>query len=129
LIEGFYYLSPQIFNAPGVKIGWDSNPNFSGTGFRSDTAVIGFFPIYYPWMIVKSNGSPVYRYDTPATQNGQNLIIRQRFDINNYNVSIAFYKVFQNANGWIGNMGNPSGVIMGSNSVYAGFTGTALKRD
>ncbi|GAA6898919.1 outer membrane beta-barrel protein HofH [Helicobacter pylori] len=129
LIEGFYYLSPQIFNAPGVKIGWDSNPNFSGTGFRSDTAIIGFFPIYYPWMIVKSDGSPVYKYDTPATQNGQNLIIRQRFDINNYNVSIAFYKVFQNANGWIGNMGNPSGVIMSGNSVYAGFTGTALKRD
>ncbi|WQS94383.1 outer membrane family protein [Helicobacter pylori] len=129
LVEAFYYFSPQIFNAPGVKIGWDSNPNFSGTGFRSDTSITGFFPIYYPWMVVKSDGSPVYRYDTPATQYGQNLMIRQRFDINNYNVSIAFYQVFQNANGWIGNMGNPSGVMMGNNSVYAGSTGTALKRN
>ncbi|WP_233704181.1 outer membrane family protein [Helicobacter bizzozeronii] len=129
LTEFFYYFSPKAFNAPGFQVGWDTNPNFSGKGFRSHTHLIAFFPMYYPWMLVGKDGKPIYRYDNPATPNGQSLIIRQRFDYNNFYLIGAFYKNFKNTNAYVGNMGNPSGVLMGNDSIYAGVAGTALKAD
>ncbi|WP_233705862.1 outer membrane family protein [Helicobacter felis] len=128
-LEGFFYFSPKIFNAPGFKVGWDSNPNFSGRGFRSQTTLLAFFPIYYPWMIVKSDGSPVYAFDTPATRTGQSLVIKQRFDFNEFFIVGTFLKNFQNPNFKIGNMGNPAGVLTGDNSIYAGNWSTSIKAD
>ncbi|MFC3847981.1 outer membrane family protein [Helicobacter baculiformis] len=129
LVEGFFYFSPKMFNAPGFKIGWDSNPNFTGKGWRSNTQISAFFPFYYPWMLVKENGSALYRYDNPATQNGQSLIIRQRFDIDQFYILGTFYKNFRNVNTWVGNTGNPAGVEFYGNSLWAGYVGTALKAD
>ncbi|WP_104686347.1 outer membrane family protein [Helicobacter felis] len=127
LAEGFFYFSPKMFNAPGFKIGWDSDPNFSGKGFRSNTELSAFFPFYYPWMLINSKGGAIYRYDNPATANGQSLTIKQRFDINQFYILGIFYKNFRNANAYIGNTGNPSGVELYSNSLWAGYVGTALK--
>ncbi|WP_104740231.1 outer membrane family protein [Helicobacter bizzozeronii] len=129
LAEGFFYFSPKMFNAPGLRIGWDSNPNFQGLGFRSNTEITAFFPIYYPWMVVGANGAHIYRYDNPATPNGQSLIIRQRFDFNQFFILGTFYKNFRNVNAYVGNTGNPAGVELYSNSLWAGYAGTALKAD
>ncbi|WP_265101288.1 outer membrane family protein [Helicobacter cetorum] len=126
-IEGFFYFSPQTFNAPGFKLEYNTSPNFSAVGFRSKTTLIALFPIYYPWMLVEENGTPVYENDTKATQNGQTLSIQQRFDYNQFYTSLTLYKVFQNANTWIGKMGNPTEVLLGGNSIYAGYWGTGIK--
>ncbi|WP_121020400.1 outer membrane family protein [Helicobacter vulpis] len=127
LAEGFFYFSPKMFNAPGLKIGWDSDPNFDGKGWRSNTQISAFFPLYYPWMVRNATGKPIYRYDNPVTPNGQSLIIRQRFDINQFFVMGTFYKNFGNTNAWVGNTGNPAGVELYGNSLWAGYAGTALK--
>ncbi|CRF41691.1 outer membrane family protein [Helicobacter ailurogastricus] len=129
LVEGFYYFSPKMFNDPGFKIGWDSDPNFSGQGFRSNTILIAMFAFYPPWMIINSKGAAIYRYDNPVGANGQSLVIRQRFDINQFYVIGTFYKNFGNANAWVGNTGNPAGVEFYGNSTWAGYLGTALKAD
>ncbi|WP_120944950.1 MULTISPECIES: outer membrane family protein [Helicobacter] len=129
LMEGFFYFSPKIFNAPGVKLTWDTNPNFSRRGFRSQTELLLFFPTYYPWVVFNSKGARNYSYDTPATQSGQSLAIKQRFDFNEFFIAGTFYKNFQNPNFKVGNMGNPVGVLLGGNSLYAGGSGTAMKAD
>ncbi|WP_104749085.1 outer membrane family protein [Helicobacter cynogastricus] len=128
-LEGFFYFSPKIFNAPGFKVVWDSNPNFAGRGFRSQTTLLAFFPIYYPWMLVNSKGARKYAFNTPTTHTGQSLAIKQRFDFDEFFVVGTFFKNFQNPNYKVGNMGNPAGVLSGGNSIYAGGYGTALKAD
>ncbi len=129
LLEGYYYFSPKMFNAPGFKIGWDSDPNFSGQGFRSNTILMATFAFYPPWMMINSKGGVIYRYDNPVTPNGQSLIIRQRFDINEFYIVGTFYKVFRNANTYVGNTGNPAGVELYNNSTWAGYEGTGVKAD
>nr|SFZ73091.1 OMP378 [Helicobacter salomonis] len=127
VIEGFFYFSPKMFNAPGLRMGWDSDPNFNGKGWRSNTQITLFLPFYYPWMVYNEHGGVIYRYDNPATANGQSLTIRQRFDINQFYILGTFYKNFRNSNAWIGNTGNPAGVEFYGNSLWAGYAGTALK--
>ncbi|GMB89593.1 Outer membrane protein HofH [Helicobacter ailurogastricus] len=129
LAEFFYYFSPKVFNAPGFQFGWDTNPNFDGKGFRSDSHIIAIFPMYEPWMVLNNKGAPIYKYDNPITPTGQSLILRQRFDYNNFYLVGTFYKNFGNTNAYVGNMGNPAGVLLGGNSIYAGTAGTALKAD
>ncbi|GMB95718.1 Outer membrane protein HofH [Helicobacter sp. NHP22-001] len=127
LAEFFYYFSPKTFNAPGFTLGWDTNPNFDGKGFKSDTHITAIFPVYEPWMVFGSTGAVKYKYGTPITQTGQSLILRQRFDYNNFYLVGTFYKNFGNPNTYVGNMGNPAGVLLGGNSIYVGTAGTALK--
>ncbi|WP_163532473.1 outer membrane family protein [Helicobacter suis] len=129
LTEFFYYFSPKMFNAPGFSVIWDSDPNFSGKGFRSQSKLIAFFPLYEPWMVVNSSGAPIYKYDRPVSAHGQSLILSQRFEYNNFYLVGTFYKNFGNANAYVGNMGNPAGVLMGGNSMYAGGWGSAIKGD
>ncbi|WP_121021360.1 outer membrane family protein [Helicobacter vulpis] len=129
LLEGFFYFSPKIFNAPGFKVAWDTNPNFVKRGFRSQTSVLVFLPVYYPWMVINSSGGHIYRYATPVTRTGQSLAIKQRFDFNEFYLVGTFLKNFQNPNTYIGNMGNPAGVAFGSNSAWEGLNGPSITAD
>ncbi|WP_104751663.1 outer membrane family protein [Helicobacter baculiformis] len=128
-LEGFFYFSPKIYNAPGFKVAWDSNPNFTNRGFRSQTSILAFFPIYYPWMVINSSGGHIYQYGRPVTQNGQSLAIKQRFDFNEFYLVGTFLKNFKNPNYKIGNMGNPAGVEFGSDSAWVGIKGPAITGD
>ncbi|WP_104728321.1 outer membrane family protein [Helicobacter felis] len=128
-LEGFFYFSPKMFNAPGFKVGWDSDPNFNSKGFRSNTILIALFAFYPPWMVINKTGGAIYRYDTPVSAEGQSLTIRQRFDFDQFYITGTFYKNFGNANAWVGNTGNPAGIEFYGNSVWAGYVGTALKAD
>ncbi|WP_104751423.1 outer membrane family protein [Helicobacter salomonis] len=128
-LEGFFYFSPKIFNAPGFRVAWDTDPNFSNRGFRSQTELLTFFPVYYPWMVINSEGQRKYKFGTPITQTGQSFAIKQRFDLNEFYLVGTFYKSFQNPNTYIGNMGNPVGVEFGGNSAWAGLDGPAIEAD
>ncbi|WP_104713818.1 outer membrane family protein [Helicobacter cetorum] len=111
-INPFFQFSPGTYYSPGVILGYDTNPNFDGVGFRSETKAIILLPVHAP--LVRGN----YRYAARAGTAGQSLLIRQRFDYNEFNFGGAFYKVWKNANAYIGTTGNPLGIDFWANSVY-----------
>ncbi|PAF46856.1 hypothetical protein BKH46_06010 [Helicobacter sp. 12S02634-8] len=111
-LSPFIYFSPKTYTAPSIEIGYDTNPDFNGTGFRSQTTVYGLFPFFDPRLW------EVSRYGNPTGRNGQTLLIKQRFDINNYNLGGGIYKNFGNANAQVGTYGNPIGIDFWTASVY-----------
>ncbi|WP_104640417.1 outer membrane family protein [Helicobacter bizzozeronii] len=125
-ISHFYYFAPKTYNTIGVDLKYDTNPKFDGVGFRSQTRAVALFPIYYDRLVYTTNsqtgtinyGDFAYRYGTKMSKTGQSLLIRQRFDMNEFNFGGAFYKVWQNANSFIGTTGNPLGIDFWTNSVY-----------
>ncbi|GAA8936947.1 outer membrane beta-barrel protein HofB [Helicobacter pylori] len=111
-VSPFFQFSPGTYYSPGVVVGYDSNPNFNGVGFRSETKAYVLLPVHDP---LKRD---TYRYAIKAGTAGQSLLIRQRFDYNEFNFGGAFYKVWKNANAYIGTTGNPLGIDFWTNSVY-----------
>ena len=121
----YYYGVPELYNAPGVKIGYDSNPSFEGSGFRSQTRVIALFPKnasnpkpfkgeadYTEYIAF---GLPLREGDA---QNTQSLLLKQRFDVDNHYFGAMAYKNFGNANAWIGTYGDPFGSV----DIWTGST-------
>ncbi|PAF42724.1 hypothetical protein BKH45_03260 [Helicobacter sp. 11S03491-1] len=112
-IAPFIYFSPKTYTAPSIEVGYDSNPEFDGKeGFRSQTTVIALFVSH------DKRVRNVNRYGNPAGTGGQTLLIKQRFDIDNYNIGGGIYKNFGNANAEVGTYGNPMGIDFWTASVY-----------
>ncbi|PAF52882.1 hypothetical protein BKH44_00875 [Helicobacter sp. 13S00477-4] len=108
----FIYFSPKTYTSPGIEIGYDTNPNFNGIGFRSQTTFIGLFSFF------DKRVQDVYRYGNPTGKNGQTIMLKQRFDIDNYNVGGGIYINFKNANAQVGTYGNPIGIDFWTASAY-----------
>lgn len=132
--EPFVWFSPETFTAPGVKFIYDTDPNFEGKGFRSKTTVIGMY-------VYQANNDKYGRY-APARYNtwdpyldggkwkglqgpgGGTILIKQRFDLNNYNFGGGLYINIGNPNPNIGTYGNPIGIEQWTDSIYnIGYAG------
>lgn len=111
-IAPFIQFSPKTYTTPAIKVGYDSNPEFNGEGFRSQTTFIGLFSVW------DKNVRSVYRYGSLTGVDGQTLMIKQRFDVNNYNIGGGIYKNFKNANAHMGTYGNAIGIDFWTASVY-----------
>ncbi|PAF42545.1 outer membrane family protein [Helicobacter sp. 11S03491-1] len=132
--EPFVWFSPQTFSAPGVKLIYDTNPNFQGSGFRSKTTFIGMY-VYQAQNNKYGRYAPA-RYNTwdPYLDGGKwrglqgpggaTILIKQQFDINNYNAGGGVYINIGNPNQNIGTFGNPIGIEQWTTSIYnIGFAG------
>ncbi len=113
-ITPFVYFSPKTYEAPGIKIHIDSNPNFKGLGLRAQTLINAIFPIYAKDLY------NVYWRNSKIGEWGSSLLIHQRFDYNEFNFGFGYYQNFGNANARIGWYGNPIPINIRNNSVYVG---------
>lgn len=111
-IAPFIQFSPKTYTTPAIEVGYDTNPEFDGEGFRSQTTIYGLFSVW------DKNVRSGYRYGSPTGVDGQTLLIKQRFDINNYNIGGGIYKNFKNANAHMGTYGNPVGIDFWTASAY-----------
>ncbi|WP_257842560.1 outer membrane family protein [Helicobacter sp. 13S00477-4] len=133
-IEPNVWFSPETFTAPSLKLIYDTNPNFQGSGFRSKTTFIGMY-------VYQANNDKWGRY-APARYNtwdpyldggkwkylqgpgGGTILVKQRFDLNNYNFGGGLYINIGNPNPNIGTYGNPIGIEQWTDSIYnIGFAG------
>ncbi|TSA83785.1 outer membrane family protein [Helicobacter mehlei] len=116
--EFYYYFSPKTYNAPGIKLSYDTNKNFRQVGFRSQSLIMLTVPIYYSgWYDPKtglysiwdaaSHGSAVGKY-------GVTLNLRQIFRWNKFTYIIGLYNTFGNSDAYLGSHTMP----MGNNSSY-----------
>ncbi|EJB65206.1 outer membrane beta-barrel protein HofF [Helicobacter pylori] len=112
-IQPFVYFSPFNEYDPNFTITYDSNPTFTGLGFRSQTDVTVLNPFYAKrfW--------DTYQFGMPAGKNAHSLMIKQKFEWNEYNFGFGIYKSFGNANWMIGYHGNRLGFDFWTNTVYA----------
>ena len=125
LLSVHAYTAPNRYTAPGFKIGFDTNPSFEGRGFRSQSTIIGLFPINAKNPIGR-DGSPIesdilFNIDFSKDHSNytQTLFVKQRFDINEYYFGAMIYKNWGNANAWIGSYGDPfGGVDIWTASIY-----------
>ncbi|MCQ2981105.1 outer membrane beta-barrel protein HofF, partial [Helicobacter pylori] len=60
-----------------------------------------------------------YQFGMPAGKNAHSLMIKQKFEWNEYNFGFGIYKSFGNANWMIGYHGNRLGFDFWTNTVYA----------
>ncbi|CRF46426.1 outer membrane family protein [Helicobacter heilmannii] len=109
----FVYFSPNNEYSPCFTLMYDSNPKFKGIGWRSQTDITVLNPIYAKrfWN--------TYQFGMIAHETAHSLMIKQRFDYNNYNFGGGIYKNFGNANWMIGYHGNRLGFDFWDNTVYA----------
>ncbi|WP_199764582.1 outer membrane family protein [Helicobacter bizzozeronii] len=116
--EFYYYFSPKTYNAPGIKLSYDTNKNFKQVGFRSQSLIMLTVPIYYSgWYNPKtglysiwdaaSHGSAVGKY-------GVTLNLRQIFRWNRFTYIIGLYNTFGNSDAYLGAHTMP----MGNNTSY-----------
>lgn len=112
LISPFVYFSPETVVAPSIKVQYDTRPDFKGVGFRSKTTLYGLFPI------IDDNLIGTYRYGNLVAKTAQTLIIKQHFDLDNYNIGGGIYINFGNANAHFGTYGNPVGFDFWTGSAY-----------
>ncbi len=112
-IVPFFYFSPNNEYDPNFTILYDSKPDFKGLGWRSQTDITVLNPIYAKrfWN--------TYQFGMLSKKNAHSLMIKQRFDYNNFNFGGGIYKSFGNANWMIGYHGNRLGFDFWTNSVYA----------
>lgn len=126
--EPFVWFSPQTFSAPGIHLGYDTNPDFNNDGFRSQTTL-------YAMYVYQDQNSQYGRY-APSRYNtwdpyldggkwkglqgpgGATILLKQEFDINNYNVGGGVYWNIGNPNQNIGTYGNPIGIEQWTTSIY-----------
>lgn len=118
-ISPYLYYIPRNLNAPGIHISYDTNTDFKAEGFRSKTTIVALFPIYH-----NSDSNDNIVFEQKLGKNAQSLFVKQEFDIDSYNLGVAFYANFGNGNGKIGIYGDPIGFNIWTGSVYD--TGTSL---
>ncbi|WP_233709824.1 outer membrane family protein [Helicobacter salomonis] len=132
------WFSPKSFTAPEVKVYYDTNPDFDGRGFRSQTTFYGMY--VYQWENdyipgighVGRYGAARYNTWDPFLDHGKwrglqgpggaVLLFKQRFDINNHNTSFGVYAAIGNPNPNIGTYGNPvaiDGVEQWTGGIYS----------
>lgn len=123
-----YSISPYIlsqdarFFAPGVRLSYDTDPAFKSEGFRSKTEIAFLYMHHFGPALKKSTSSNNYKVGELSTagKGGQSLLIKQRFDIDNYNIGLAIYKNFDNPNEFVASIGDPTGFDNYNASVYDG---------
>lgn len=111
-IHPHVWFSPEVFTAPEIKMYYDTNPEFNGRGFRSQTTFYGMY--VYQWNNAKYGRYAPARYNTwdPFLDGGKwrglqgpggaIILIKERLDFNNYNVSFGIYDTIGNPNQNIG---------------------------
>ncbi len=99
-ISPWLQFSPDFYFTPILELGYDSNPGFQGSGFRSQSKIFFMSPFHTTY------AQQDYRYQFIAGKGGQTLAIQQRFDINNFNFGLGWYQNFGNANAHFGTYGN-----------------------
>ncbi|WP_104761257.1 outer membrane family protein [Helicobacter cetorum] len=112
-IQPFFYFSPFNEYSPNFTITYDSNPHFHGIGFRSQTDITLLNPIY------PKRYWDTYQFGMLSGTHGNSLMIKQKFEWNEYNFGAGIYKAWGNANWMIGYHGNRLGFDFWTNSVYA----------
>ncbi|PAF42546.1 outer membrane family protein [Helicobacter sp. 11S03491-1] len=124
-IQPYLYAQDSRFIAPGFHLGYDSNPDFKSEGFRSKTEVIFLYMRYVGPALTKTtiynNFDQLIEPDPKKLvlgKQGESLMIRQRFDIDNYNFGFIIYKNFGNPNEFLTPYGDPTGFDNYENSVY-----------
>lgn len=122
-IHPYIYAQDSRFIAPGFHFTYDTNPNFKLEGFRSKTEIIFLDMRYIGPALSKSsayNNYDIFLYPgrQVAGKGGQSLLIKQTFEINNYNVGAMLYKNFGNPNEFLTPYGDPTGFDNYDNSVY-----------
>lgn len=124
-----YGISPYIFAqdarffAPGFHLTYDTNPAFKSEGFRSKTEIIFLHMQHFGPGLKRLTGSNNYKFGgflSTAGKGGQSLYIRQRFDIDNYNIGLSVYKNFDNPNEFVTGSGDPTGFNNYNGSIYDG---------
>ncbi len=131
-IHPHVWFSPEVFTAPEIKMYYDTNPEFNGRGFRSQTTFYGMY--VYQWNNAKYGRYAPARYNTwdPFLDGGKwrglqgpggaIILIKERLDFNNYNVSFGIYDTIGNPNQNIGTYGNPvaiDGVEQWTGGIYS----------
>ena len=106
------YFSKGTYIAPIIEARYDTNRDFVGKGFRSQTTVHFMNPLH------ESRVVGGYRYGDLVGKEAQTLYIKQRFDINQYNFGLGLYKNFGNANAYIGTIGNPLSLDLWTTTAY-----------
>lgn len=106
------YFSKGIYIAPIIEARYDTNRDFVGKGFRSQTTVHFMNPLHESRVVGN------YRYGDLVGKEAQTLYIKQRFDINQYNFGLGLYKNFGNANAYIGTIGNPLSLDLWTTTAY-----------
>lgn len=106
------YFSKGTYIAPIIEARYDTNRDFAGKGFRSQTTVHFMNPLH------ESRVVGGYRYGDLVGKEAQTLYIKQRFDINQYNFGLGLYKNFGNANAYIGTIGNPLSLDLWTTTAY-----------
>ena len=91
-ISPWLQFSPDFYFTPILELGYDSNPGFKGSGFRSQTKIFFMSPFHTTY------AQEDYRYQFIAGKGGQTLAIQQRFDVDNFNFGLGWYQNFSNAN-------------------------------
>ncbi len=131
-IHPHVWFSPEVFTAPEIKLYYDTNPEFSGRGFRSQTTLYAMY--VYQWNNAQYGRYAPARYNTwdPFLNNGKwqglqgpggaIILAKQRFDWDNYNASFGIYAAIGNPNPNIGTYGNPvaiDGVEQWTGGIYS----------
>lgn len=124
--QAYLYAQDSRFIAPGFHLAYDSNPDFKSEGFRSKTEIIFLYMKIVGPALSKPTAYNNYstfdvRINTDKLfvgKGGESLMIRQRFDIDNYNVGAIIYKNFGNPNEFLTPYGDPTGFDNYDNSVY-----------
>lgn len=106
------YFSKGTYIAPIIEARYDSKRDFDGKGFRSQTTVHFMNPLHESRVVGN------YRYGDLVGKEAQTLYIKQRFDINQYNLGLGLYKNFGNANAYIGTIGNPLSLDLWTTTAY-----------
>lgn len=134
-IHPYIYAQDSRFIAPGVHLGYDSNPDFKSDGFRSKTEILGLFMTHLSSALRKTTGNNNYPAGYAGSRDnyfnirinpdgsyigkgGVSLMIRQTFYIDNYTVGAILYKNFGNPNEFLTGYGDPTGFDNYDNSVY-----------
>ncbi|PAF53472.1 hypothetical protein BKH42_05990 [Helicobacter sp. 13S00482-2] len=125
IAQGYVYAQDSRFIAPGFHLGYDSNPEFKSEGFRSKTEILFLYMQIVGPALSKNTAYNNYAYDArintdkiPVGKGGESLMIKQRFDIDNYNVGGILYVNFGNPNEFLTPYGDPTGFDNYDNSVY-----------
>ncbi|CCM73296.1 Outer membrane protein [Helicobacter heilmannii ASB1.4] len=131
-IHPHVWFAPEVFTAPEIKMYYDTNPEFSGRGFRSQTTFYGMY--VYQWNNAMYGRYAPARYNTwdPFLDGGKwrglqgpggaTILIKERLDFNNYNVGFGIYDNIGNPNPNIGTYGNPvaiDGVEQWTGGIYS----------
>ncbi|PAF45856.1 outer membrane family protein [Helicobacter sp. 11S02629-2] len=124
LLRPFAYFTPGVFTAVGGK----AVGSYASGDFKSTTTLQGYWVKVddKEWNLagtagnLEKQGDIRYAKGQVIDQNSYNLALIQKFNYQNYDFGVGFYKNFGMANAYMGSIGNSalSDIDVYSNSVY-----------